>query len=203
MVRPFPETRMNAPLRTAVAASLVAAMVTACGDGGGPSDRFVVTGTIQNNTGAPIPANTRLVVLWQVTSGTPDYSYAFGQGTVDPDAGTFRIELDQPPPAQALNLGTLGVGLIVATTNQTLGNGGTIDDAALAEVVGAAGRYGIIYIGSDGVQNPQWATQFDTGYGVGVGVDVVGDFDQFAPASQSSVVLIIDALENIDFVNWT
>jgi hypothetical protein len=194
---------MNAPFRTAVAASLVAAMVIACGDGGGPGDGFVVTGTIQNNTGAPIPANTRLVVLWQVTSGTPDYSYIFGSGTVDPDAGTFRIQLDQAPPAQALNAGNLGVGLIVATTNQTLENGGTIDAATLAEVVGAAGRYGIIYTGSNEVQNPEWATQFDTGYGVGVGVDVVGDFDQFAPASPSSVVLTIDALENIDFVNWT
>jgi hypothetical protein len=194
---------MNAPLRTAVAASLLAAVVIGCGDGDGPSSEFVVTGTIQNNTGAPIPANTRLVVLWQVTSGTPDYSYIFGEGTVDPDAGTFRIQLDQAPPSQALNVGPLGVGLIVATTNQTLGNGGTIDDAALAEVVGAAGRYGIIYIGPSGVQNPEWASQFDSGYGVGVGVDVVGDFDQFAPADPSSVVLIIDALQNIDFVNWT
>jgi hypothetical protein len=194
---------MNAPFRTAVVASLVAAVVTACSDGGGPGDGFVVTGTIQNNTGAPIPADTRLLVVWQVSSGTPDYSYVFGAGTVDPGAGTFRIQLDQPPPTQALNNGSLGVGVIVATTNQTIENGGTIDDAGLAEVVGAAGRYGVIYIGPNGVQNPEWASHFDAGYGVGVGVDVVGDFDQFAPADPSSVVLIIDALENIDFVNWT
>jgi len=193
---------MTAPLRTAVTAGLLAASAMACSDDG-PSDAFVVTGTIQNNTGSPLPANTRLLVVWQVSSGDPDYSYVFGAGTVDANAGTFRIQLDQPPPTEALNAGSLGVGLIVATTNQTIGDGGTIDAATLAEVVGAAGRYGVIYVAPAGAQNPEWATEFDSGYGVGVGVDVVDDFDRFEPANPSSVVLIIDALENIDFVNWT
>jgi hypothetical protein len=193
---------MIAPLRTAVTSSLLAASAIACGDDG-PSDSFVVTGTIQNNTGSPLPPNTRLLVVWQVSSGTPDYSYVFGKGTVDANAGTFRIQLDQPPPAAALNAGSLGVGVIVATTNQTVDDGGTIDDATLAEVVGAAGRYGVIYVAPSGAQNPEWATEFDTGYAVGVGVDVVNDFDRFEPADPSSVVLLIDALENIDFVNWT
>src|SRR5215212_9307789 len=185
---------MTAPLRTAVAAGLLAASAMACSDDG-PSDAFVVTGTIQNNTGSPLPANTRLLVVWEVSSGDPDYSYVFGAGTVDADAGTFRIQLDQPPPTEALNAGSLGVGLIVATTNQTVGNGGTIDAATLAEVVGAAGRYGVIYVAPSGSQYREWASQFDSGYGVGVGVDVVNDFDRFEPANPSSVVLIIDALE--------
>src|SRR5215211_6284031 len=187
---------MIAPLRTAVTACLLAASAIACGDGGGPSDSFVVTGTIQNNTGSPLPANTRLLVVWQVSSGDPDYSYVFGDGTVDANAGTFRVQLDQPPPTEALNAGSLGVGLIVATTNQTIGNGGTIDDATLAEVVGAAGRYGVIYVAPSGSQYRDWAAEFDSGYGVGVGVDVVNDFDRFEPTDPSSVVLIIDALEN-------
>jgi hypothetical protein len=193
---------MRSPFRAAVLASAVAVLSVACGDDNGPNSNFVVTGTIQNNTGAPLPDNTRLLVVWQVTSGSPDYSYVFGQGTVNAEAGTFRVELDQPPPAQALNNGNLGVGIIVATTNQTLGDGGNVDQI-LDELIGAAGRYGVIYVGPSGAQSPQWASGFPTGYGVGVGVDVENDFDQFQPASPSSVVLIIDALENIDFVNWT
>jgi len=193
---------MTVPLRTAVTACLLAASAMACSDDG-PSGAFVVTGTIQNNTGSPLPANTRLLVVWQVSSGTPDYSYVFGGGTVDADAGTFRIQLDQPPPTVALNAGSLGVGLIVATTNQTIVDGGSIDAATLAEVVGAAGRYGVIYVAPSGSQYREWATLFDSGYGVGVGVDVVADFDRFEPTDPSTVVLTIDALENIDFVNWT
>lgn len=193
---------MNAVFRTAVAVSLLTASIS-CSDSNDSSDGFVITGTIQNNTGAPVPANTRLLVVWQVSSGTPDYSYVFGQGTFDPAAGTFRIQLDQLPPTQALNLGTLGVGIIVATTNQTLGPGDDVGEVPISDLIGAAGRYGVIFRAEEGAQVREWATAFDTGYSVGVGVDVVDDFDRFEPTSPSNVVLVIDDLENIDFVNWT
>jgi hypothetical protein len=194
---------MTALFRTALLASLLTVISLGCSDNGSPGEGFVVTGTIQNNTGAPLPANTRLVVAWQVSSGTPDYSYVFGQGTVDAAAGTFRIQLDQSPPAIALNTGGLGVGIIVATTNQSIGTGDDIGEVQLSELVGAAGRHGVIFIGQNGVQDREWATAFESGYGVGVGVDVVDDFDRFEPADPSSVVLIIDDIANIDFVNWT
>ena len=194
---------MTARYRTAVAAALLTAISLGCSDSGGPAEGFVVTGTIQNNTGAPLPANTRLLVAWVVTSGDPDYTYVFGEGSIDPAAGTFRIEFDDPPPAQALNLGSLGVGIAFATTNQAVGNGFDIGRSPPGELIGATGRHGIIFIGDPAIENPQWATQFNTGYGVGVGVDVENDFDRFEPAAASSVVLIIDDLANIDFVNWT
>jgi len=37
----------------------------------------------------------------------------------------------------------------------------------------------------------------------GVGVDRDNDFDAFAPTSPTSLELIVDDLDNIDFVNWT
>ena len=139
---------MNAPFRTAVAASLMAVMSAGCSDGSG-------------------------------------------------------LEFDEPPPAQALNFGGSGVGVVFATTNQAVGNGYDITRSQPGQLIGAAGRHGIIFIGDESIQNPQWATQFEGGYGVGVGVDVQNDFDRFEPAAASSVVLIIDDLANIDFVNWT
>jgi hypothetical protein len=193
-------------IQRSLAAALVAAGSAACSDSPSsspPPTGFVVSGTIQNNTGAPIPSNTRVLVAWTVTSGSPDYSYVFGEGTFDPAAGTFEIELDQSPPAAALNTGQLGVGVVFATTNQAVAAGVQVGDTLLAGLVGVAGRYGIIYLGDPPAASPDWATEFPSGYSVGVGVDVEDDFDRFEPASASSVVLIIDDLANIDIVDWT
>ena len=196
---------MTQPFRLALAGFLLGTMLIGCDDSSGPSQGIVVTGTIQNNTQAPIPPNARLVVAWVVSSTSPDYTYVFGQGTLDPTAGTFRVALDQPPPSQALNDGALGVGIIVATTNQSIGNGQDISSVPVTELIGAAGQYGIIFVTNPGqaAQYRDWAAQFETGYGVGVGVPVPAEFDRFEPASPSSVVLMIDNLENIEFVNWT
>jgi hypothetical protein len=194
---------MRVHIRNGLAAALVVLVSSACSDSSGSPTGFVVTGTIQNNTGQPLPDGTRLLVGWTVTSGDPDYSYTFGEGTIDPAAGTFRIEFTDPPPPQALNIGGLGVGVIVATINPSVGNGFHLDRLSPSEIVGAAGRYGIIYIADPNIQIPQWATAFTPGYGVGVGVDVVNGFDTFQPTNQTGVVLIIDNLANIDFVNWT
>jgi hypothetical protein len=196
---------MTRPFRLVLAGVLISTGLAGCEDGSGPSQGFVVTGTIQNNTQAPIPPNARLVVAWVVSSGSPDYSYVFGQGTLDPSAGTFEIRLDQPPPSQALNDGALGVGIIVVTTNQSIGDGQDISGVPETELIGAAGQYGIIFTTDpdQAAQYRNWAAQFEAGYGVGVGVQVPADFDRFEPASPSSVVLIIDDLQNIEFVNWT
>ena len=46
-----------------------------------------------------------------------------------------------------------------------------------------------------------WSADFDSGCGVGVGEEVPGSFDRFVSTSASGVVLIIDDLSNITFVN--
>jgi hypothetical protein len=194
---------MGFQVRSGLAAALGVLALAACSDSTNSDSGFVVSGTIQNNTGQPIPAGTRLLVGWTVTSGSLDYSYTFGEGTIDAAAGTFRIVFNEPPPPEALNTGGLGVGIIVATTNPAVGNGFHLDQLSPSELVGAAGRYGIIYIADPNIQIPLWATAFTPGYGVGVGVDAVNGFDIFQPTSQTGVVLIIDNLANIDFVNWT
>jgi hypothetical protein len=189
--------------RGALAGLLLSTLLAGCGDDNGPSQGFVVTGTIQNNnTGEPLPPNARLVVAWVVSSTSPDYSYVFGEGTLNASAGTFQVRLDQPPPAQALNSGVLGVGILLVTTSQSIANGDDVSSLSEEELIGAAGQYAIISVTNpDGVEG--WAAQFEAGYSVGRGVEVPGDFDEFEPVSSSSVVLIVDDLENIDFVNWS
>ncbi|HET9387426.1 MAG TPA: hypothetical protein VFO67_19980 [Gemmatimonadales bacterium] len=186
-----------------LAAVLTMVAAAACGDGTGP-EGFVVTGRIENNTLAPIPVNTRLLAVWGVSSGTPDYGYVFGEGTINRLAGTFRIRFDQPPPDDALNMGELGVAFLIATTDQSLTQGrlpsGPIGYAGLTA------RYAVIFLKSENAsQFRSWATLFDIGYSVGVGVEALpGEtFDTFRPDSPSSPVLIIDVPANIDIVNWT
>lgn len=183
---------------------LVTAAVSACNDATGPATQFVVTGPIQNNTQAAIPADARVVVVWTVSSGTPDYGYVFGEGTLDRNAGTFRIQFDGPPPAEALNAGVLGVGLVVATTDQSLRNGDFLTDPPTG-FVGITAQHAVIFVSSrqDAMQLLDWAAAFGDGYSVGAGVEVPGTFDKFAPVSPSSAVLIVDDFANIELVNWT
>ena len=192
--------------RLTLAGVLVAAAVSGCLNGTGPSTGFAVSGRIQNRTGRPIPADARLVVIWGVSSGSPDYSYVYGEGVIDRITGMFGVRFEGPPPTAALNNGVLGVGLVVATTDPSLRDGVVIDNRThLTGLVGVTGQHAVIFLGTqpDTIQMPTWATAFDTGYAVGVGVKVPETFDKFVPASPSSALLIIDALANIEIVNWT
>jgi hypothetical protein len=176
-------------------------------DGTGPGTGFVVRGRIQNNTGAPIPAGARLVVVWGVSSGSPDYSYVWGEGVIDRMTGTLHVRFEGPPPAEALNNGMLGVGLVVATTDQSMKDGDTLTSHyPLTSIIGLTPQHAVIFVNGhpDTLQVPTWARAFDTGYSVGVGVKVPGSvFDKFVPVSPSSAILIIDALANLEIVNWT
>lgn len=192
-----------------LAAVFVTALAAGCKGGGtGPTDGFVVTGRLQNNKQAAIPAEARLVAVWSVSSGTPDYGYVFGEGTINRVTGTFRLRFDQPPPLQALNAGELGVAFIVATTDQSLREGDIITSSSpLNGLIGITGQHAVIFVRShDGAgQVRDWVALFDTGYSVGVGVKAPAGavFDTFEPASQSSPRLIIDDPANIEVVNWT
>jgi len=194
---------MDRRVHLTLATALLGASVAGCSDGTAPSG-FVVTGQIQNHTQAAIPSDARLIGVWTVSSGTPDYAYVFGEGTINRQTGTFRIVFDAPPPAEALNNGALGVGFLVATTDQSVKNGDIIG-AALNGFIGITAQHAVIFVGNLPValQFRGWAADFESGYGAGVGVPVPGDFDKFAPVSRSSLQLILDDLANIQIVNWT
>ncbi|MGE5801439.1 MAG: hypothetical protein ACM358_04215 [Gemmatimonadota bacterium] len=175
-----------------------------CEDGTAPGG-IVVKGRIQNNTDAVIPANARLVVVWGVSSGTPDYGYVFGAGTIHRFNGTFSVRLDQPPPSAALNAYGLGVGFIIVTTDPLTDGDSITNSSQMTGVLGLTGQHALIFVAdTNSAQALDWAAEFDLGYSVGVGVKVPGEiFDKFVPASRSSPVLIIDDPANIEVVNWT
>lgn len=184
----------------------------ACGGDGPtnpPSTPFTVAGSIKNNTGQPIPAGARLIAVWSVASGSPDYSYIFGEGSVDRTTNRFTITFDKQLPREALNstgngVG-LGVGVLILTTDPTLCEGRLpADFKPELTVIGAAGQYGLIYLDRDPAPDlVDWAERFPRGYAAGRGIDLPGVFDGFEPIASSAVELVVDKLENITFVNWT
>jgi hypothetical protein len=184
--------------------SLATVIVTACQNTTDPAGSFVVTGHIDNRTQASIPANARLLAVWGVSATSPDYSYVFGEGTIDRLRGTFRIRFDQPPPLKALNQGVLGVAFIIATTDQSVQVGDS--SPQFTGIIGITGQHAVIFVQNRGSVPPgTWIDAFEDGYSVGVGVKALPTevFDKFAPTSPSSPVLIIDDPANIEIVNWT
>jgi len=179
----------------------------ACGDGAPsratePGELFHVSGTVQNNTGSPIPENARLVLAWIVFAGPSDYTYAFGEGYILP-SGTFEIDLPEPPTS-VLNVGAYGVGILVATTSTELSEGDDLNDFPIEDYIGATGEYAVVYLSNPTVAATwsPWTSGFEAGYAVGVGQRIPGSFDIFVPTSADSVVLILDDIGNIEFMNW-
>jgi hypothetical protein len=183
--------------------ALALTIFAACGESSGSSDEsFVVRGPLTNVSGQSVPANARVVVAWVVTSADPDYTYIYGEGSVQ--AGTYRISFSAPPPAEALNAGQLGVGIVLLTSGDGLRSGMRLEDApANTVLLGGTGNYAVIYKALETITRVDWADPFPLGFGAGVGVEQPGDFDAFAPTDPSGLELIVDDIDNIDFVNWT
>ena len=67
--------------------------------------------TVSGSVDATVPSEAQTaVIIWEVSSGSPDYVYKFGEGTAAD--GRFSITLSSDPPAEAINSYGLGVGLV-------------------------------------------------------------------------------------------
>lgn len=155
-----------------------------CDDSTGSSDSLLtVGGSIVNHSGAPIPANARVIIGWVVSSTSPDYTYLFGEGLVT--GSTFSITPRQPPAAAALNAGNLGVGFVHLTADPNIHPGVHLEDVLVdpAQLLGATGQFAVIYTTTGAEQTRDWAAAFERGYGVGAGVKRVGDLDVFEPVA--------------------
>jgi hypothetical protein len=190
--------------RLLLAAALPVAI--ACGDDGptAPVTQITFTGTTTIRNGTTIPSNARVLVLWGVSATSPDYSYVFGSGTIN-SAGNVTITFNGPPPAGALNVGQLGVGLVVITTDQTLAEGVVPANYSFPGVIGLSEDYSIIYtseLTAETTAAIPWTARFN-GYGLGKVERSTTGFDSFAAVDPSTLKLVIDALANIHVPNWT
>jgi hypothetical protein len=104
-----------------------------------------------------------------------------------------------------LNVGQVGVGLVIITTDQTLAEGMVPANYTFAGLIGASEDYSIIYttgLTSETTTGIPWTARFN-GYGLGKVERSSTGFDSFALVDPSTLKLVIDAQANIHVPNWT
>lgn len=156
--------------------------------------------TAKHEGDAP-PNGTKVVVLWSVFSGSPDYLHSFGGGQT---TGTdVFVTLGGPPPAEALNGGKLGIGLVA-----TLNEGADVPEGKLTgnweDVVRAiTPMHAVIYRNaSEQVTSKGWDTAFPQGYACGKCIEADTGFDTFEVDDCANLKLV-PMSQNPRFCNFT
>lgn len=192
--------------KVSLAIALLSGLALLGGCGGGSEGVFEAQGQITAASGKTLPDGAVASVIWSVSSGSPDYAYAYGSGTTTAEG--FDVSFAADPPAEALNSYGIGVGIIVAMpAGQGLADG-KVSEAAMDTLdqtaVGATGQYAIIYKKA-GAAGLDWSGAFPDGYSCAKGVPAAAGqtFDSFALVDCAEVVLTVDDLDTIDFTNWT
>lgn len=169
--------------------------------GGGTATTVTASGTAESP--APSP-HSEIVAVWTVSSGSPDYVYVFGRGTISGNRITMNIT--SAPPAEALNAGNLGVGVVVALERgQSVPDGRLSNDQAKAlKAAAISPDHAIIYRAdaSAPVVKNGWDTSFPQGYACGACEDADATFDTFKP-SDCSAIRIVPASSKPKLCNWT
>lgn len=149
-------------------------------------------------------------VFWSVSSGSPDYIYAFGSFSATD--GNFSLSFDRRPPEGALNRGRLGVGLLVVGDPltydlQAIADGRVDDndqDTVMAAFAGSAAAkscdYAIVFTEGDPAFR-DWVSRFDPGYSCAKVVPAAEgeSFDTFEPIACDRV----DLQSACSPPNWT
>jgi hypothetical protein len=186
---------------------LVLAAITGCEDGKtGPAASFVVSGSVDD---AVQGEGRTAALIWVVSSGSPDYGYKFGEGTIG--NGRFSITLPGDPPAEAINSFGVGVAMVLVPLPGVTWPDGKLVDANLgSQISGISARHSVIWraksldLGDAGVrEDVTWPLQFPAGLSCGTCTPAPdgGSFDGFAPFACDQ--LRIDVYGAVAVCNWT
>lgn len=155
---------------------------------------FSVMGIV--GTGAPTTGST--VVLWVVSSGSPDYIYKFGQGTST--GAQFIATFSTVPPAAAINSFGVGVGIVaVLAPGTAIPADGMVDETILTGA-GYTPDHAIIYKAPNASTLVPWIGPFPQGYSCGRCVRATTGFDSFEVTTCSTVEV---DMTPTDPCNWT
>jgi hypothetical protein len=155
--------------------------------------------TAKHDGSAP-PNGTKVVVLWSVFSGSPDYLYSYGGGqTTGIDV---YVSFGGQPPAEALNGGKLGIGLVAS-----LNDGADVAEGKVADwetlVRAVTPMHAVIYRnGTEQVTSKGWDVAFPQGYACGKCIEAEAGFDTFEVDDCANLKLVPVA-EDPKFCNFT
>ncbi|MFT5355973.1 MAG: hypothetical protein ACI9KE_003194 [Polyangiales bacterium] len=181
---------------------LTSLLALGCEQDGSIGADDLIAAITRTDDGSQPPTSGDAVILWTISSGSPDYEYIAGRGSLTSTG--FEVTLPASMPAEALNSYGIGVGIVLAfDTGMALEDGRVPDTFEESTVIGATPNYAIIYVAPDAGEGPDWANDFPTGFSCGVGVEGTGTFDSFEPVRCDLVELQIGDVESFDFVNWT
>ena len=204
-----------------VTACLLFGLLSSCADDPvAPTTSFTVSGTLDNPAGISLPATVKLFAVWGISSGSPDYSYLYGEGSIDRTNNTFTLNFTANPQDTALNRrGTDPAGtdyyrcgvayvILVDDPSNTYHSGMDAPDEMFTEkFYGAVNNVAVIYRAgnAEALRNYRsWLDLFNNGYSVGEGVEATSGFDTFTPIPSTNIKLRIDSvLRNFTFPNWT
>jgi hypothetical protein len=219
-------------IRTALGAFVIAfATVVACGNGSDNasspgSQRDAGTGADASKrdasttngdaspSGGPLsftataeeapPADAKLVVIWTVTSGSPDYSYSFGSGSTN---GTqVFVSFAASPPAEALVDGKLGVGVIALVDAADAPPEGKLASGQFdpTRLLAFAPDYAIVFRNTTETLLPkEWDATFPQGFACGrcKRAPSQSESDTFEPTECSSVKVALYS-KNLSYCKW-
>lgn len=172
---------------------------------------ITISGSLQIDPDMTVPPDAKLCGIWDVDGNGGDYSYLYGEGSVDIQAGTFTLTLDAPPRT-AMNISPdgrpdVGVGVIVlADFPDTKPH--VVSKQEITALFGAVVNTGIIYIDGNPAEwasHPtlNWLAAFNAGFDVGEGKETNDTHDIWIPSSAQTFVLTIsDDSDDFIFPNW-
>lgn len=195
-------------------AAFVATLVAACSSGSGtvPSTSGGSSGggtTGGNNLSAVAtseapapPSGAKVALLWQVSSGSPDYMYSQAAGATQNDKAT--LALSTTPPAEALNAGKIGIAFVTVFDAATTPPDGKIDSKTFeGTMLSISPDYAVIYRATtETVLKNGWDASFPQGYACGKCVRAETGFDTYVVVDCSEIRLV-PASSKPKVCNWT
>jgi hypothetical protein len=190
-------TTLRTLIRSSVLLSFTALGAAACGNDAESGGANTVQGTL---VGTPPAPASKIVVVWSVSSGSPDYVFKFGEGSVT--GAKYVVSLERDPPAEAINRYGIGIGMLALVDAQLSIPEGKVDEATVDAVLGVSRRHAVIWR-AEGAQDLSWSGAFPRGYSCGRCVDAPeGEiFDSFEPVECTGIEIQVGEID--DVCNWT
>ncbi len=147
------------------------------------------------------PPGSKAIVLWPVSSGSPDYTYAFGAGS---SSGTdVYVTFTTDPPLEALNSGKLGVGIVGLVDASVDIPEGKLAKGAIKSFTYFAPDHAVIFRNTtESAVSTGWDMSFPQGFSCGVCERHDSGFDSFTKVDCSEIKLA-PTTTKLDFCNWT